>query len=236
MVNKISAGLCVCLAVFLAGCGRYQVKLLRPLCKSTAQYKGKKDGVSMYVGKLERKEARDYFNGAELPFKKTMPLILTVKNESPYSILISRRHISLPLLNEQELMALMERSVAAPLLAGMGTALVLDATTSHRRHGGGLFGSLASGAAVVAGAAGSVSASSSNETFAVDLRSKMLHEETLWPGEEITKVVFASRELFRMPFTIRVCQMVENANGKVVSKRVIPFKVNFFSDEFDGEL
>jgi hypothetical protein len=232
-VNSVIFGIGLGSLLLLSGCGRYRIKLLRPLCKTTAQYKGKKDGVTVYVGRLDQRTAREYFNGRQLPYKQTVPLVITVKNDSPYSLVISRRHISLPLLSGKELIAAMERSEAIPLVAGFGTAVVADAVASA--HHSYTAGALASGAAMVTGVAAAIKASTDNERFPVDLRGKMLSNETLWPGEQVTKLIFASRELFHMPFTIRVCQVVENAQGGVIAKRVIPFKVNFFNDDDFGD-
>lgn len=224
--------LCVLVAAgMLSGCGEYNIRILQPLNKATAHFKGKNNGVKVYVARLDKKQQRAAL-GRSVPQEQIVALQLTVRNTSPFSVTLSHKHISVPTLPAQEVIRATEYSVMGPLLAGIGAAVVADAATSGTHDKGArLAGALAGTTVLAGGTAAAVTNANENDDFALAVTDKIFKEETLWPGEEFTKVLFVARQAFRLPFTIRVSQLVENTKGKVIEKHVLPFKVNFF-DEF----
>lgn len=220
----------IAIAGLLSGCGGYNVRILKPLNKDTAHFKGKNNGVKLYVARLDKKEQRAAL-GRSVPQDKIVTLQLTVRNTSPFSVVISHKHISLPTLPVQEVIRATEYSVMGPLLAGIGAAVVADAATAGTHDKGArLAGALAGTTVLAGGTAAAVTNASENDDFAVAVTDKVLKEETLWPGEEVTKLLFVARQAFHLPFSIRVSQLVENVKGKVVEKHVLPFKIKFFDE------
>lgn len=212
--------------ILLSGCGGYKIRPLKPLRKYEADYEETKNGITLYVKRLDREEAHECFSGRQIPFKQVVPLMLTLKNNSSHSISFSARHIGLTLFDYQAMIRLMHRSVAAPLLAGTGMAVATDiATSATGDRLARTVGAAASAGSLIGGAGASIAASSDNDSFAVDLRNKLLDRVSLWPGEKMTKVIFADKSQFRRQFKIRISQSIENAQGFVMKKKVYNFDV-----------
>ncbi len=226
MIRKISYALMAGALLALTGCAHHQIIPLKHVAKDDADFIEQKEGIELRLSKITPETEKECFSGRSLPCKKTVPLKMTVKNMSPFTIYLSPRHIGLGLAHEQEIVQYLKSSVWTPLLAGLGVATagnLIASTTSEQALE--TAASIAGTGAMIAGAAASVTAVDKNDEVAVDVHEKIFHNIELWPGEKITKLLFAHKQGFKKHFHINVCQLLVNEKGKSAGNKLITFNV-----------
>jgi len=214
------------LLFFLFGCG-YRMKPLKPIRKNRTDYKETIDGVSVRVTKLDKESFKECFNSKGIP-KIMIPLMITVKNDSDNAINVASRHISLPLLDHREVYDRMRRSQMGILLGALGVLSAVDIATAVKYPSSTkerVAGVVATDAALLGGTGATIEAAHSNDKFAIDLKSKMLEDITLWDGEKATRIVFADKEQFRRRFKINVYPVNVGSKSKTIAAKRIIFNV-----------
>lgn len=228
MVKKLfTYGLIVSALGALTGCAHHNITPLKHVKKDNADFIEQKEGIQIRINRITQENEHECFGrGRHIPFKRLVPLKLTIKNKSPYTVYLSTKHISLALAQEQEVVQALKSSAWTPFLTGLGAATV----------GGVIAGAVADNAlqtatdvagtsALIAGTGASVTAAQKNDEMAIDIHGKILHSIELWPGEKITKLLFAYKQEFKKHFTINACLLTTNEDGKSTGKKLISFKV-----------
>ena len=218
------------LIFLVSGCG-YKFRPLHPVRSAKADYSEKQEAISLRISRLDEEDLAHCFDGKKAPISM-VPLMITIKNESEYAVRVSPRQVSLTLLEYEDVYDRLRSSIMKPGLIGgaiaagaliYGCSQVLD---PDQHSGEKVVGAVATAeAALITGGLASEVAKHGNDKFAVDLGRKLFYQERLLPGERITKIMFADKELFKKRFKFTVVFDEKNKEGKRFKPLVFNVKV-----------
>jgi len=217
------------LTLLLAGCG-YRMQPLKPVCKHQADYYQTIEQVALRVTKLDKEDAADCFNGKKIP-KSIALLMITVKNNSENSVRCAARNIDLVLLDYHEVYDRMSRSEMGPWAfsraVAIGSSVYAVAEAIKGNPDNAIAGFAGTNTALLTGDLATMAAAHGNNKFAVDLAHKILHDVTLWPGENVTKLVFADEKQFKKRFKINLYKILKKSkkNPTDVARLIFEVKV-----------
>ena len=118
-MNKKLVFLSFACIAFLAGCGHpYQIRPLKHVKKTEAQFIEKKDNIELRVKKLSKEEIKQIFNGRYFGDYVTS-LIITIKNDSLTPITFGQENISLNLLSAQQIHAHFRKTIVGKIFLGI---------------------------------------------------------------------------------------------------------------------
>lgn len=211
----------------LAGCG-YRMQPLKPVRKHQADYYQTSEQVALRVTKLDKEDAADCFNGKKVP-NSMVPLMITVKNNAENSIRFAARHIDLVLLDYHEVYDRMCRSEMGPWAfsraVAIGSSVYAVTEAIKGKPDKAIAGFAGTNAALLTGDLTTMAAAHGNSKFALDLAHKILYDVTLWPGEKITKLVFADEKQFKKRFKVNLYKILKKSKKKPTDVARLIFEV-----------
>ena len=221
-MNKKIVSLVILCVIFLAGCGRqYQVKPLKHVRKTEANFVEKKENIELRVKKLDRTEVKQLFNNQYIANRQVTALLTTIKNDTTKPITIDQKTLGISLVSYERLLAALSRSTYSKIIPGIcalplvgvasfgvgAVALkIADACGAFATYTGGtiigpallIFSSTAListgiGISIVVGTTtyAILDAKKFNSALAADLKRKVLTSQTIAPGEKESALLFA---------------------------------------------
>ena len=198
------------LCIALAGCGhRYQIKPLKHIKKTEADFREKKDNIELRVKQLNRSKIEQLFNNQYIENRHITPLLLTIKNDSPETVTLENSFVNLTLLSSEEIQSYLSKNTPLKVVLGItaipvvvvasvfGGAVLATLLGIHGCCAMGyvVFPFLASvfiGIPVIVGTTGYHAHDSAkfNTTLASDLHRKVLSTQTIAPGTKESALLF----------------------------------------------
>jgi len=234
----------VCVA-FLAGCGRqYQVKPLKHVRKTEAQFIEKKENIELRVKKLDHPDIQRIFSEQDLEYKRVSSLLITIKNDSTQTIVFDNTLTNLTLLSADKLKSYLSKNTALKVVLGIAAIPVIVIASVFSGcvlatllgiHGCCAMGfvalpfltSIAIGVPVIVGTTGySIhNANKFNNALAADLKRKVLSTQTIASGKKESVLLFAKD--LPETFTITLLKGQEKVPFTVTLKNIVSPKINY---------
>ena len=209
-MNKKIISLVILCVAFLAGCGRqYQVKPLKHVRKTEAQFIEQKENIELRVKKLDHPDIQRIFSEQDLENKRISSLLITIKNDSTKAIVFDNSLTNLTLLSADKLKSYLSKNTALKVVLGIAAIPIIVVASVFSGcalatllgiHGCCAMGfvvlpflaSIAIGIPVIVGTTGySIhNANKFNNALAADIKRKVLTSQNIAPGKKESALLF----------------------------------------------